>query len=320
MNIVTASSPFVGIDVSQAQLDIALGAEGKFWSVKNNPQGIQTVCQRLQAAQPELIVLESTGGLEGSLLRALQTLGLPVAQVNPGRVREFAKAKGLLAKTDKLDAFLLADFAAAIRPAITQPRSQAELALSDLVSRRRQLLEMQTMEKNRLASTPLGLRPSLEEHLAWLATHLKDLDIRIDQLVASEPVFQHKQRLLQTVPGIGRVTTATLLGDLPELGRLSRQKIAALVGVAPINDESGRRRGKRRTKGGRTSVRNVLYMATLVATRHNPVIKRFYQHLLSHGKIKKVALVACMRKLLVFLNAMMRDSQPWSPPPAQQPA
>jgi transposase len=313
-------SPFVGVDVSQAQLDIALGADGQFWSVRNNPSGIRQVRQRLARLRPELIVLESTGGLERPLLRELQTAGLPVAQVNPGRVREYAKACGLLAKTDKLDAYLLAGFAAAIRPAVTPPRPEAEELLSDLLGRRRQLLEMQTMEKNRLGTATPRIRPQLEAHLTWLAGQIQELDGKIEHQVQDHPAFQQKAELLVTVPGIGRITCATLLADLPELGSLSRQKIAALVGVAPFHDESGRRRGKRRTKGGRSSVRNVLYMAALSATRFNPIIKRFYEHLLSKGKVKKVAIVACMRKLLVFLNAMLRDRLAWNPQSQKQTA
>jgi transposase len=309
-----AAVQFVGIDVSQTQLDLALGVDGKFWSVRNNLTGIRQIRTRLARLQPELIVLESTGGLERPLLRDLQTAGLPVAQVNPGRVRDFARAGGLLAKTDRLDAYLLARFAEALRPPVTPRKADAEEFLSDLLGRRRQLLEMQTMEKNRMTTTVEHLRPQLEAHLTWLAEQIEQLDAEIDRQVQAHPDFQQKAALLRSVPGVGRITVPTLLADLPELGHLSRQKIAALVGVAPFNDESGRRRGKRRTKGGRSSVRNVLYMATLSATRFNPVIRSFYEHLLSKGKLKKVAIVACMRKLLVFLNAMMRDLKAWSPP------
>ena len=306
--------PFIGIDVSKARLDIGVGAEGEFWQAGNDEAGIQATLARLVELQPALVVVESTGGLEWPLVSELASRQVPVALVNPGRVREFAKSLGLLAKTDKLDAHLLARFGEAAKLPPTILPDEAVQQLSALMARRRQLIEMLVMEKNHLLSTRLSLRAGVQEHLTWLEHEIDQLTQQIHQNLQDTPGFRDKDRILRSVKGVGPITRSILLSDLPELGQLDRQQIAALVGVAPFNDDSGRHRGQRRIKGGRASVRQVLYMATLAAARFNPTIRTFYQRLLACGKKKKVALVACLRKLLTILNAMIRDMTPWREP------
>ena len=303
--------PFVGIDVSKERLDIGVGADGEFWQAANDEVGIRETLRRLSGLEPALVVVESTGGLELPLVSELCAGRIPVALVNPGRVREFAKALGLLAKTDKLDAHLLARFGEAAKLSPTLLPDEAVQKLSALMGRRRQLLEMLVAEKNHLLSTRLSLRPGVQAHIAWLQQEIDQLTEQIQKDLQDTPGFRDKDRILRSAKGVGPITSSILLSDLPELGQLDRKKIAALVGVAPFNDDSGRRRGTRRIKGGRTSVRQALYMATIVAARFNPVIRTFYQHLLASGKRKKVALVACMHKLLTILNAMIRDMTPW---------
>ena len=307
----TSQAPYVGIDVSKTQFDVAIGENGQFFTSSNNSVGINNIVRQMQKAKPALIVVESTGGLERALVAELYSSGFPIAMVNPGRVREFAKSIGLLAKTDKLDARLLARYAKAIQPPPTHLPTEEEQFLSDLMSRRKQVIEMIVAENNRLLSTRLALRPRLQQHIDWLEAEFEKLNQEINEFISNTPAFKIKDEILQSTPGVGKITSAILLSDLPELGHLNRKKIAALVGVAPFNNDSGRRQGKRRVKGGRISIRNVLYMATLSAVRFNPVLRKFYNHLLEQGKIKKVALVACMRKLLTMLNAMVRDLQPW---------
>jgi transposase len=305
-------SKYVGIDVSKARLDIFVSGDNEIWATSNDEEGFQFILERLHPITPALIVVESTGGLEISLLVALYTAGLPVALVNPGRVREFAKSTGLLAKTDKLDARLLARFAEAVKPPLTQLPSEAEQLLSDLMGRRCQLIEMLTAEKNRLGTVRKPARPRIEKHIAWLEDELVGINQEINQFIQQSPSFKQKDNILRSTPGVGSVTAAILISDLPELGKLDRKEIASLVGVAPFNNDSGRHRGKRRIKGGRESVRRVLYMAALTAARCNPMIKSFYERLLKMGKEKKVALIACMRKLLTILNAMVRDMKPFT--------
>ncbi len=307
------SAVYVGVDVSKTQLDVAMGQDGEYWQAGNDAAGIGRTLQRLQALQPALIIVKSTGGLETALITELFAAGLPFALVHPARVRDFARSIGLLAKTDKLDARLLARFGEAVKPPASQLPGEAEQELNAWMVRRRQLLDMLVDEKNHLASTCLSLRPKVEEHLTWLEKEVADLDRQIEDQIHQIPHFQEKEALLRSAKGVGPVLCAKLLSGLPELGQLDRKKIAALVGVAPFNDDSGRRRGKRRIKGGRADVRKVLYMATLAATRSNVLIKPFYQRLLQQGKLKKVALVACMRKFLTILNAMIRDQQPFNP-------
>jgi transposase len=308
------SDIFVGIDVSKTQLDVALGKDGEFWQASNDAVGIRKVMERLKAIQPVLIVVESTGGLEMALITELYAAGLPFALVHPGRVRAFARSIGLLAKTDKLDARLLAQFGEAVKPPLTRLPGEAEQYLNALLLRRRQLLDILVDEKNHLISTRLDLRSKVEEHLTWLENEVANLDQQIAAQIRQIPHFMEKDTILRSAKGVGPVLSAKLLSGLPELGTLDRKKIAALVGVAPFNDDSGRRRGKRKTKGGREDVRKVLYMATVAAARSNVVIKPFYQHLLKQGKLKKVALVACMRKFITILNAMIRDMQPFCAP------
>jgi len=307
------ASIYVGIDVSKGRLDVAIGEQGEFWNVANDEKGIAKLVERMKEVRPELIVLESTGGLELPVMGELYACKIPVALVNPGRVREFARSIGLLAKTDKLDARLLARFAEAVKPPVTHLPDEQEQHLIALVTRRRQLIEMLVAEKNRLNTVRLSLRENLEEHITWLHKALKGLDQEIQEFIHQSPAWNDKQDLLQSVPGVGPVTASTLLAELPELGKLDRKKIAALVGVAPFNDDSGHRRGKRRVKGGRSSVRNVLYMAALSTSRFNPILRPFYERMLQRGKEKKVALTACMRKLLTFLNAILRDQKRWNP-------
>lgn len=306
-----AAHLFVGIDVSKAQLDIGLGAEGDFWQAANDEAGIQAVLERLVELQPTLVVVESTGGLEWALVSELAAHQVPVALVNPGRVREFAKSLGLWAKTDKLDAHLLARFGEAAQPSPTLLPDEAVQKLSARMGRRRQLLEMLVMEKNHLLSSRLSLRAGVQAHIAWLEQEIDQLTEQIQQELQATPSLRDKDRLLRSAKGVGPITSTVLLSDLPELGQLDRKQIASLVGVAPFNHDSGRRQGPRRIQGGRASVRQVLYMAAVAASRFNPTIRTFYQRLVASGKKKKVALVACMRKLLTILNAMLRDMQPW---------
>lgn len=307
-------SQHIGIDVSKARLDLALHETGEQWSCANDPSGWAELLPRLRADPPARIVVEASGGLEVPLLAELWAAQLPVALVNPARVREFARALGLLAKTDRIDARLLARFAQAVQPPLTPLPSPAEQHLAALVARRRQVVDMLTAEKNRLLTAPRVVQDRLRQHIAWLEAELDALHHDRDEFIRRTPEWREKASLLQSVPGVGPVLTSTLLADLPELGRLNRKQIAALVGVAPFNHDSGGRRGKRRVQGGRPQVRRTLYMATLAATRFNPVIQAFYRKLVAQGKLAKVALTACMRKLLTILNAILRHQRPWCPP------
>lgn len=306
-----ATSSYFGIDVSKDRLDVAVLGEERGWQIDNTPNGIVKLVQQMQEVCPELIVVEATGGYQRAVVEALFLAGLPVAVVNPARVRQFARACGLLAKTDKLDARVLAVFGERVQPKPYAGKSEAEKQLSALLVRRKQVEEMLKAEQNRLRTVSLSLRGSVERSIAFLKEEKKILDEQIQQFLAEQEAWQKQMEILKSTPGVGMVTTATLLAELPELGKMDRKKIAALVGVAPMNYDSGRKRGYRKTKGGRTSVRSVLYMSTLVATRYNPLIRTQYQQLLKRGKLKKVALTACMRKFLTILNAMMRDQQPF---------
>ncbi len=301
----------IGIDVAKAQLDIAVHDAPMYWQSANTDAGITELVARLRAMTPTCIVVEATGGFELRLVTELVAAHLPVVVTNPRRVRAFARSTGQLAKTDKLDAKLLARFAAALRPEMRRLPTAQEEQLTALLTRRRQIVEMLTMEKNRLQTVRPPMRTDIEEHITWLTKKLDALDDNIDGFIQGSAVWQAKATLLYSVPGIGRVTVSTLLALLPELGTLNRQEIAALVGVAPVNKDSGRRQGKRRIFGGRAAVRSVLYMAALSAIRTNPKIKKFYDHLVKQGKEKKVALTACMRKLLVIANAILRTKQAW---------
>jgi len=311
VNMKKAMEIFVGIDVAKAWLDIAVHEQEEAFRTGNDDIGIVSLVKRLKKLKPTLIVLEATGGFEMLMVAELTHTGLPVVVVNAKRIRDFARATGRLAKTDKLDAKVLAHFAAVVRPALRSLRSEEEEQLTALLTRRRQVLDMLTVEKNRLVTVRAKMRSEIEAHIQWLSRSLKELDHEIKDFVAGTPVWKEKDALLQSVPGVGPVTSATMLGMLPELGKLNRQEIAALVGVAPVNKDSGKKQGKRRVYGGRADVRSVLYMAALAAKKFNPVIRKFYERLIKHGKEKKVALTACMRKLLVILNAMMHTNQPW---------
>jgi transposase len=304
---------FVGIDVAKATLDIASLPDGESWIVTNDDQGLAELAPRLVALGPKLVVLEATGGFELLAAITLAQAGLPIAVVNPRQVRDFAKAMGRLAKTDALDAGILADFAQRVRP---EPRPLPDAAaqlLESLLTRRRQIVEMLTAEKNRLGFARGPVKRDISQHIRWLEKRLADVDGELQDTVAASPLYQAKAALLRSVPGVGQVTTLTLLATLPELGQLSRHQIAALVGVAPMNRDSGTMRGKRMVWGGRAPVRAVLYMATLVGLKHNPVLRQFYERLRAVGKPFKVAATACMRKLLTILNAMLRHNRRWDP-------
>jgi transposase len=303
----------VGIDVSKGLLDVAVLPEGESWSATNDEEGITQVVKRLKSLRPRLVVLEATGGMETALVGAAATARLPVVVVNPRQVRDFAKSVGALAKTDAIDARVLARFAEAVRPEVRPLKDKEASQLSALIARRRQLVEMLTSEKNRLGSALEAIHPSIEEHIEWLEQRLTDINGKLRKAIKKSPVWRAKEQLLRTAPGVGAVLSATLVAGLPELGALNRKRIAALVGVAPFNRDSGKYRGKRCIWGGRGSVRAVLYMATLAATRFNPVIRAFYLRLCAAGKEKKVALTACMRKLLTILNAMVKTGTPWQP-------
>lgn len=308
---------FVGIDVAKAELVIAVRPSGDTWAVANDDPGLRALVHRLGALAPILIVLEATGGYEVACTAALTAAALPVVVVNPRHARDFAKATGQLAKTDRIDAGVLALFAERVRPPVRALPDAAARALDAVVTRRRQLIDMLTAEKNRLGMVRGRGQPpvakSLQRHIAYLERELAMTDTDLATLIRESPVWCAQEALLQSVPGIGPVVAMTLLAELPELGRLDRRAIAKLVGIAPLNRDSGTWRGRRTIHGGRASVRAVLYMGTLVATRWNPTIRAFYQRLLAAGKPKKLALVACMRKLLAILNTMVRAKQHWIP-------
>jgi transposase len=302
---------FVGIDVAKAQLDIAVRPSGERWAVPNDADGVVPLVERLQAVHPTLIVLEATGGLERVATAALATAGLPGVIVNPRQARDFARATGQWAKTDALDARALAHFADVIRPTPRPLPDTQTQELRALLSRRQQLIGMRTAEQNRLAGTSARLAQDIEAHIAWLNARIATLDADLETMLRASPLWRDNDDLLQSVPGIGPVCARTLLLELPELGTLTRQQIAALVGVAPLHCDSGTLRGRRTIWGGRAHVRTVLYMGTLVATRFNPRIKVFYQRLLAAGKRKTVALTACMHTLVTILNAMLKHRTSW---------
>ena len=308
---------FVGMDVAKAQLDIAVRPSGERWAVPNDAGGVGTLVEQLQALQPTLIVLEATGGLERAATAALATAGLPVVVVNPRQARDFARATGQLAKTDALDARALAHFADVIRPT-PRPLPDAQTQeLRALLGRRQQLVVMRTAEQNRLAGTCGRIQTDIAAHITWLNERLATLDDDLETLLRASPLWRENDDLLQSTPGIGPVCARTFLLELPALGPRTRQQIAALVGVAPLHGDSGTLRGRRTIWGGRAHVRTVFDMGTLVATRFNPQSKAFDERLLAAGKIKKVALSACMHKLLTMLNAMLKHRTPWQPQEVQ---
>jgi len=302
---------FVGIDVSKATLDVALEPPSEHWQVANDAAGIQQLVERLGQVHPKRIVLEASGGYEAPVLGALGCADLPVVAVNPRQVRAFAKATGRLAKTDQLDAQVLAQFAAAVKPELRPLPDAATRELAGLLARRRQLIEMRTAETNRLTLAVEQVRPEIREHLHWLDKRITQLDDDLHDRLRASPLWREQENLLRSIPGVGPVLTLTLLADVPELGSVSHRQLSALVGVAPFNTDSGKRSGERHIWGGRAQVRAVLYMATCAAARHNAVIRALYQRLLAAGKRKKVALVACMRKLLTVCNAVVSSGTPW---------
>jgi len=311
----TETETYVGIDVSKARLDVAVVPGEQTWSVSNDDDGITALVDKLKRLTPKLVLLEATGGLERRVLARLVGGGLPAMAINPRNVRDFAKSLGKLAKTDRIDAIVLGRFAQAVRPELRPIADEQSQELQTLLTRRRQIVEMITAEKNRLFTTDLpATRRRIKEHIEYLQKELNINDYDLDQSIKQTPIWLEKIDLLESVPGVGRVTASTLVALLPELGALGRKQIAALVGVAPFNRDSGTLRGRRVIWGGRATVRAVLYMAALTSARCNPAIRALYRRLKAAGKPSKVALVACMRKLLTILNAMLRTRAPWRSP------
>ena len=304
---------YAGIDVAKDRVDVALRPSGEVWDAAYDESGVSALVSRLQSLRPSAVVLEATGGLELPLAGALAAASLPVVVVNPRQVRDFAKATGRLAKTDALDAQVIAHFAEAVRPPVRPLPDADTQELHSLTTRRNQVITMLVAEKNRLGRAGRAVRPRIQSHIEWLEQELDGLDGGLQKTLRRSPVWREKDDLLRSVPGVGEQFSLTLLAHLPELGRLDRKQIAALAGVAPMNRDSGIMRGRRTVCGGRARVRAVLYMGALVASRHNPVIRSFYQRLLGAGKPKKLALTACMRKLLTILNGMARSGQHWNP-------
>lgn len=310
----------VGIDVAKHHLDVAIEPDHQSFRLAHDEPGLTTLAQRASQARPDLVLLEASGRLEAEAAAVLAAEGLPVVVVNPRQVRDFGRATGRLAKTDRIDAGLLCAFGAAVRPEIRPLKDDQAQALEALMARRRQLLQMLVAEKNRLHSTGAkAVRKNLKAHIAWLERHLDRTNNDLHRQIKDTPTWREQDDLLEGVPGVGRVTALTLISDLPELGRLNQKQIAALAGVAPFNRDSGNLRGRRCVWGGRHHVRTALYMATLAAIRSNPVIRPFYQRLIQAGKPPKVAITACMRKLLIILNAIVRDGTPWRDPAPQTP-
>ena len=303
---------FIGIDVSKKQLDVAVRPSGETASFPNSNQGAQQLLKFVQKNEPHLIVLEATGGLESHAASFLATHGFSVAVVNPRQVRDFAKATGRLAKTDVIDANVLAHFAEAINPEVRPLKDQEARLMESLVTRRRQVIDMITAENNRLLMSPPETRDNIGNHIKWLKKSLDEIDDDTQRMIKKSSLWRAKDELYQSVPGVGRIASMSLIVHLPELGTLNRRKIASLVGVAPHNCDSGNMKGRRAIWGGRASLRAVIYMAALRATQCNPVIKAFYQRLLARGKPKKVALTACIRKLLTILNVMARNETHWA--------
>ncbi len=308
---------YAGIDVGKKGLDIAVLPSEEAWHAGNDAGGIAQVVRRLRKLKPQLVVMEATGGYERAMAKALHEAGMPLAVMNPRQVRDFARASGQLAKTDSLDARLLALFAQRMEPPAQPAPDEKEEALGELAARRRQLVGNITAEKNRLEHAQGAVRDSIRSHIGWLQGELKRIEGSIKQALSLAPELKRKAEQIQTVPGAGPVLATTLVTELPELGKISGKELKALVGVAPLNRDSGQMKGKRTIWGGRANVRAVLYMATVSATVWNPIIRTFYEHLLAKGKAKMTALVACMGKLLLILNAMLRTGKNWNASYAQ---
>ena len=309
----TGSSVFVGIDVSKLTLDIAVRPTGEYWQVENTIEGITSLVTKLRSLKPVSIVVEATGGYETAVAVSMSVNDLPVAVINPRKSREFARTIGRRAKTDKIDASVLAQFGEVIRPEPRKMPDEQTMRLQASLARRRQIVEMISAEKNRLQQAHISIKPEIQEHITWLEAIRDKRDKELYDQLKNSAVWCEKEKLLRSVPGVGPVTTTTLLAELPELGHLDRKKIASLVGVAPHNCDSGKKHGKRFIWGGRGSVRSALYMAAFSARRFNKVIKEMYDRLILAGKPTKVATVACMRKLLTILNAMMHSGKSWQP-------
>lgn len=314
-----AGAVTVGIDVAKATLDVWVGGEAEGWTVPNDGAGIVGLIERLRGCAVRLVVLEPTGGYEYAAVVALSLAGLAVAVVNPRQARDFARATGQLAKTDRIDARVLAQFGAAINPAARPLPSEETRELDQLVTRRRQVRDMLQAEKNRRDHARGAVKGRVQAHIDWLAGEVAAIEDELRTRIEASPLWRAREDLLRSVPGVGPTTAFTLLAELPELGTLTGREVAALVGVAPFARDSGTLRGKRATWGGRAAVRTCLYMAAVSASRHNPPLRAFYQRLLAAGKAKKLAVIACLRKLLVILNAMVASGKPWNPSFAQLP-
>lgn len=309
------NAKYVGIDVGRSWLDVAVWGETELRRLGNDPAGVSELLAELSQREPVLVVVEATGGYERLVVRELLLGGMPVCVANPTRVRALAKATGQLAKTDKIDARLIAEFAAKVQPTPLDLKTESELQLRALVARREQLLEMRTAEQSRWQTAPPSMKTDIEVHLDWLNARIQALESELLHLSQSLPAWQAQIQRLVSIPGVGLITALTILAELPELGQLDRQKIAALAGLAPFNQDSGKKRGQRRIFGGRKGVRRVLYMACLSAIKHNPIIRKFFVRLTEQGKLFKVAITACMRKMLTIMNAMTRDQVSWRLPP-----
>jgi transposase len=310
----TAKEGYVGIDVGKSWLDLAIWGREGIWRVSNDEAGIAQIMTQVAELEPQRIAVEATGGYEQLLVQAMLLAGLPVAVVNPTRVRALAKATGKLAKTDEIDASLIAEFACKIKPPALAPKEAREIRLKALVGRREQLVGMRTAEKNRLGTAQNSLQADIREHITWMTTRIEALEAEIKELIGSLPDWKARADRLDSIPGVGMITAVTVLAEMPEIGQLNRQQVAALAGLAPFNRDSGKKRGKRRIFGGRKGVRRVLYMACLSAAQSNPVIRSMYLRLIQKGKLYKVAITACMRKMLTIMNAMIRDQAYWRAP------
>jgi len=307
----TSSDGYIGIDVGKNWLDVATWGEEAAWRVSNDEKGVAQVIERVTGAAPQLIAVEATGGYEQPVVRAMLLKELPVAVVNPTRVRALAKATGKLAKTDVIDAHLIAEYAFKIQPTTQAPKEEAEICLKALVTRREQLVEMRTAEQNRLGTIHDSLQGDVRAHIEWIGGRILELEVQIQELLDRLPEWQAQAELLDSIPGVGLITAVTVVAEMPELGQLDRQKIAALAGLAPFNRDSGKKLGKRRIFGGRKGVRRVLYMACIAAIKCNPVIQSLYIRLREKGKVFKVAITACMRKMLSIMNALAREKVVW---------
>lgn len=305
---------YIGIDVGKNWLDVCLWGEDIVQRVSNNEAGVATILEHIAGLQVQLIAVEATGGYEQLVVQSMLLQSLPVAVINPTRVRALSKATGKLAKTDVMDAHLIAEYAFKIQPQPLASKEAYEIRLAALITRREQLVDMRTAERNRLGTANHCMQADIHEHIQWLTARIQDIETQIDTLVNSSPEWKIQAERLDTIPGVGRLTAVTVLVEMPELGQLDRQKIAALAGLAPFNRDSGQKRGRRRIFGGRKGIRRVLYMACLSAIKYNPVLRSVYERLTRNGKIFKVAITACMRKMLTIMNAMARDQTAWRSP------